>query len=82
MMSILDDISAEVAQLSDEEIAKAAAQIQARNDRAKASMTPDRVQKMKDREKRRRALNSAILKAAKEKGLLVGTAATPVGATA
>lgn len=68
--SILDEISAEVAQLSDEEIAKAAQAIQARQARAKAAMTPDRAQKMKDREKRRRMLNSAILKAAKAKGLV------------
>lgn len=68
--SILDEISAEVAQLSDEEIAAAAAQIQARRERAKAAVTPERAQKMKDREKRRRQLQSAILKLAKEKGLV------------
>lgn len=70
MSNILDDIATEVSQLSDEEIAAAAAQIQARRQKAAASMTPERKQKMKDREKRRRQLNSAILKAAREKGLL------------
>lgn len=68
--SILDEISAEVAQLTDEEIAAAATQIQARKDREKARMTPDRAQKMKDREKRRRLLNKKIMELAKAKGLV------------
>lgn len=69
-MSILDEIAAEVAQLSDEEIAKAAQAIQARKVREKERMTPDRAQKMKDREKKRRLTNKAILMLAKQKGLL------------
>lgn len=72
--SILDEITAEVAQLSDEEIAKAAASIVERKAKAKAAMTPDRAQKMKDREKKRRLTQSAILKLAKEKGLVPPTA--------
>lgn len=69
-MSMLDDIQKEVSELTDAEIAEAAGKIQARQDRAKASMTPERKQKMKDREAHRRKLNAAILKAAKEKGLV------------
>lgn len=69
-MSLMDEISLEVSALSDEDLAKAAAEIQAAKDRAKANMTPERIQKMKDREKRRRDLNKAILAAAKAKGLL------------
>lgn len=72
-VSLLDQINAEVAALSDEEIAKAAQAIQARKDREKARMTPATKEKMKEREKKRRQLNAAILKAAKEKGLVGGT---------
>lgn len=68
--SMLDQISAEIAELSDEELAAAAQKIQARNDAARQRMTPERKQKMKDAEARRRKLNAAILKAAKEKGLV------------
>lgn len=68
--SLLDEISAEVAQLSDEEIAKAAQAIQARKEREKARMTPDAKQKMKDREKRRRLVAKEVLRIAKEKGLV------------
>lgn len=68
--NLLDEISQEVANLSDEELAQAAQAIQARKTKEKARMTPERAQKMKDREKRRRLLNSQILKAAKEKGLV------------
>lgn len=68
--SILDEISAEVAQLSDDEIAKAAAAILERKSREKARMTPDRKEKMKLAEKRRRVTNQEILKLAKAKGLV------------
>lgn len=68
--SILDEINAEVAQLSDEEIAKAAAQILESRERAKGRMTPDRKQKMRDQEKKRRETQKAILAAAKAKGLV------------
>lgn len=78
--SILDEISAEVSQLTDEEIAQAATQIQARKDREKARMTPDRAQKMKDREKRRRLLNKEIMRIAKEKGLVAQAQAAQAGA--
>ena len=74
--SILDEITAEVSQLTDEEIAQAAAKIQERQAAARARMTPETKQKMKDREKRRRLTNQAILKLAKEKGL-VAQAQTP-----
>lgn len=77
--SILDEIAAEVGQLTDEEIATAAAAIQAKKEKAKLSMTPERAQKMKDREKKRRLTNSAILKLAKEKGLLPSTEAPAQG---
>lgn len=77
-MSLLDDISAEIGQLSDEDIAKAAAQILERKEKAKAAMTPERAQKMKDREKKRRQYNSELLKVAKAKGLI----AAPAGSTA
>lgn len=77
--SLLDDIATEIGQLSDEEIAEAAAKIQASKDKAKAAMTPERVQKMKDREKKRRLLNAAILKAAKDKGLVAGAAVASEG---
>lgn len=73
-MSLLDDVQSEVSKLSDAEIAEAAQKIQARQQKARASMSPDRVQKQKDREKHRRALNSAILKAAKAKGLVAAEA--------
>lgn len=69
MASLLDDISAEIAALSDQEIAEAAKQIQARKEKEKARMTPDRKEQMKEREKRRRLKNAEILKAAKAKGL-------------
>lgn len=72
--SLLDEINAEVANLSDEEIAAAAQKISARKDRAKASMTEERKQKMKDREKRRRQLDAAILKKAKELQAATATA--------
>lgn len=68
--SLLDQINAEVAALSDEEIATAAAAIQARKEREKARMTPDAKEKMKVREARRRKLNAAILAEAKRKGLV------------
>lgn len=70
MSGLLDQIEAEIGALSDQEIADAAQQIQARKERAAAAMTPERKQKMKDREKQRRLKNAAILKLAKEKGLL------------
>lgn len=73
--SILDDINTEVSNLSDEEIAAAAAKISARKDRAKASMTDERKQKMKDREKRRRQLDKAILDRAKQLVAQSGTQA-------
>lgn len=73
--SLLDEIAGEISQLSDAEIAEAAAKIQAQKDRAKAAMTPERAQKMKDREKKRRLLNAEILKLAKAKGLVPGAAA-------
>lgn len=69
-MSLLDDIAKEVSELSDDEIAAAAAKITERKAKEKARMTPERAQKMKDREKRRRQLNAAILAAAKAKGLV------------
>lgn len=78
--SILDEISEEVANLTDEEIAQAASQIQARRDREKARMTPDRAQKMKDREKRRRLLNKRIMEVAKQKGLVAQVQAEQAGA--
>lgn len=78
--SLLDQINEEVAALTDEEIAKAAAAIQARKEREKARMTPDAKEKMKQREKKRRQLNAQILKVAKEKGLLPGVAATEASA--
>lgn len=80
MSGLLDQIEAEIGALSDQEIADAAAQIQARKDRAAQAMTPERKQKMKDREKLRRLKNAAILKVAKEKGL-VGAPATPAEVT-
>lgn len=76
-MTLLDEIAKDLSELTDEQIAEAAQKILARQAKTKAAMTPDRIQKGKDREKRRRALNSAILKAAKEKGL-VAAAAVPV----
>lgn len=77
--SILDEISEEVANLTDEEIATAAAQIQARKEREKLRMTPDRAQKMKDREKRRRLLNKRIMEVAKQKGLVAQVQAETAG---
>ena len=68
--NILDEIAAEVAQLSDDEIAQAAQAIQARKLREKAKMTPDRKERMKERERRKRLLNKAILQLAKDKGLV------------
>jgi hypothetical protein len=69
-MSLLDDIAAEVSQLTDEEIAAAAASIMARKTKEKARMTPERIQAGKDREKKRRMTNAAILALAKEKGIV------------
>lgn len=69
-MSLLDDIAKEVSELSDDEIAAAAAKITERKAKEKARMTPERAQKMKDREKRRRQYNAAVLAAAKAKGLV------------
>lgn len=68
--SILDEISAEVANLTDEEIAAAAAQIMASREKAKARMTPESKEKMKQREKKRREMQKAILALAKQKGLV------------
>lgn len=73
--SILDDIAAEVAALTDEELAEAASKIQAQRVAARARMTPDRAQKMKDREKARRQKNALIVKLAKEKGLVADATA-------
>lgn len=73
--SILDEIAQEVEALSDDEIAKAAAAIQARKATEKARMTPERQQKMRDREKRRRELNKAIMLAAKKRGIATEVAA-------
>lgn len=69
-MSILDEIVAEVGNLSDDEIAVAAQAIQARKEKERAKMTPERKEQMKQREQRKRALNREILRLAKEKGLL------------
>ncbi len=69
-MSILDDIAAEVAQLTDAEIAATANALLARKERDKAKMTPDKKQQMKDREKRKRLLNKEIMKLAKAKGFI------------
>lgn len=70
-MSMLDDITKEVAGLSDEEIAKAALAIQAkRADQRQKQNTPERRAKMKAREQRKRAVNKEILRIAREKGLL------------
>lgn len=79
-MSLLDEISAEVGNMSDEELAVAAAKITERRERAKAAMTPERIQKGKDREKRRRQLNAAIVKAAKAKNLVPGAEPVPAEA--
>lgn len=68
--SILDEINAEVAQLSDEEIAKAAASILQGRERAKSRMTPDRKENMRQQEKKRRERQKAILAMAKQKGLV------------
>lgn len=76
-MGILDDINAEVAQLSDEELTKAAAAIMERRDKAKAAVTPERKAKARAQDKARRDKASAILKLAKERGLVVPTATTP-----
>lgn len=70
MSSILDEVAAEVANLSDEEIAAAAAKIDAQRRKQRQSMTEERKAKMKAAEQKRRAVKSAILKLAKEKGLL------------
>lgn len=72
-MTLLDDIQTEVSQLSDEDIAKAAAEIQAKREAAKARVTPDQKNRMKEREKHRRLRNSAILQLAKQKGLVPAT---------
>jgi hypothetical protein len=68
--NIMDEIAQEVAQLTDEEIARAAAAIQQRRAKAKAAMSPDRKERMKERERRKRLLQKAILQLAREKGLL------------
>lgn len=74
MSNILDEITKEVNELSDEQLAEAAAQIlerqRAQRERAKSSMTPERAQAMKEREKRRRQTNAEIVRLAKEKGLV------------
>lgn len=76
-MSLLDDITKEVANLSDEEIAKAALAIQAkRADQRQKQNTPERRAKMKQREQRKRAVNKEILRIAREKGLLATAEAT------
>lgn len=81
--NILDQISAEVAGLSDAEIAEAAKQILARKEREKQKMTPDKKEKMKERERRKRLLNKEIMRLAKEKGLVeTAQANTAEGATA
>ena len=72
-MSVLDEITKEVSQMTDEQIAEAAAKLLAQQERAKQRMTPERKQAMREREARRRKLNQAILREAKAKGL-VGTA--------
>lgn len=69
-MALLDDIANEVSQLTDEQIAEAANAILARKAKEKGRMTPDRVQKMKDREKARRTRNQEILKLARAKGIV------------
>lgn len=74
--SLLDQIASEVSQMSDEDLAVAAAKISQSREKAKARMTPERVQAGKDREKARRQKNAAILKLAKEKGLVSGEAGT------
>lgn len=70
-MSLLDDITKEVSGLSDDEIAAAAAQIQAKRlaQRTKQN-TPERRTAMKAREQKKRAINKEIMRLAKEKGLL------------
>lgn len=81
-MSLLDDITKEVSGLSDDEIAAAAAQIQAKRlaQRSKQN-TPERRTAMKAREQKKRAINKEIMRLAKEKGLL-GTATANVDANA
>lgn len=69
--SIMDEINAELASLSDEQIAAAALEIQARNDKARLAMnSPERKAKMRASEKKRRETNKAIMALAKQKGLL------------
>lgn len=81
-MSLLDDITKEVSQLSDEEIAKAAATIQARRQEQRQKQnTPERRAKMKAREQHKRAVNKEILRIAREKGLLQTAEANVAGAT-
>lgn len=74
MPSLLDEIAAEVSQMSDDDIAAAAQKITAQREKAKLRMTPESAQKMKDREKQRRLRNAQILKLAKEKGLVPANA--------
>lgn len=81
-MTLLDDIQKEISELSDEQIAEAASKIVARKQREKARMTPDKKEQMKQRETRRRQLNAAILKAAKEKGLVPAEPAAAEAPTA
>jgi hypothetical protein len=87
-MNMLDEIASEVGQLSDEDLAKAALEIQARNaaarDRAKQRQTPEAKAKMREREAKRRKTNAAILALAKQKGLIPAesTEAAPAAVTA
>lgn len=74
-MSMLDDINKEIGELSDAELAEAAAKISASQEKAKASMTPERKARMKEREAFRRKKNAAILALAKQKGLVPGAVA-------
>lgn len=67
MGNILDDIRAEVAQLTDEQVKAAAEEILAqRKKAAKYSSTP----RAKERAKERRAEQSEIVRLAREKGLV------------
>lgn len=69
-MALLDEVQAEVNQLTDEQIAEAAQKLIARQQAQRAAITPERAAKAKEREKRRRMLNSEIVKLAKAKGLV------------
>lgn len=69
--SLLDQIAGEVNAMSEEDIRKAAEKILERTAKARlAANSPERKQKMLDQAKLRRQKDAAILKLAKERGLV------------